>query len=114
MGYDIHITRARSWLENAGMEIRAEEWLKVVAEDPELHLAGFNGPYFALWKSLPEDWDGSTGWLNWRKGNIYAKGASESLIGKMLDIANRLGARVQGDDMEIYGSGNYNDYHYDD
>jgi len=100
MGYDIHITRApSSWADNGGHEIRAEEWLTYVAKDPELRLDGANGPYFAIW-SGPAGYEEP--WFDWMKGNISTKNPDPAIVGKALLIASRLGARVQGDDDEIY------------
>lgn len=99
MGYDLHITRADFWPDNKGREISAEEWLEVVRSDPELKLAGVNGPYFALWTGESEY---AEPWLDWHRGNIYSKNPDDAIIGKMLEIAKRLNAKVQGDDGEVY------------
>src|SRR5215472_14587852 len=99
MGYDLHITRAEHWAENKGQEITAEEWLQYVKEDPELRLAGYNGPYFTIWKRSPDD---AEAWLDWFDGDIYTKHPDDPLIQKMVQIATRLGAKVQGDDGETY------------
>ncbi|MEK6288760.1 MAG: hypothetical protein AABO57_23835 [Acidobacteriota bacterium] len=99
MGYDLFITRAEFWPENEGREITAEEWVKLVEADQELKLAGYNGPYFALWdgpSKYPE------AWLDWDNGNIYSKNPDKAIVAKMIQIAGRLGARVQGQDGEIY------------
>ena len=99
MGYDLHITRAKDWSQNEGFEIGADEWLRVVEEDPELSLAGMNGPYFAVWirKSIHQE-----PWFDWFAGNIYTKNPDEPMIEKMLSIAKRLNGKVQGDDGEVY------------
>ena len=99
MGYDLHITRADDWGDNVGHQITADEWLQLVAEDPELRLADYNGPYFALWSGRSKYPDP---WLDWLAGNIYSKNPDKALVQKMLQIAIRLGARVQGDDGEFY------------
>ena len=103
MGYDLHITRAAEWWgENAGCEIGEAEWLGLVDADPELR------------RSTPEDvchsenlvlWSGNEPggpWLAWRRGNVYSKNPNARLIEKMLEIAERLQARVLGDDSEVY------------
>lgn len=36
MGYNLYVTRADEWSQNEGCEIRAEEWIAVVNDDPEL------------------------------------------------------------------------------
>jgi hypothetical protein len=99
MGYDLHITRADDWAENEGREITREEWLALVAGDEELTLDPVNGDEYALW-SGPSEHAGP--WLCWCEGNLSAKNPDPALIGKMVEIAGRLGARVQGDDGEFY------------
>ena len=93
MGYDYHITRAGNWAENDNAQITADEWLSLVRDDPELHIANENGPYFAEWRDS---------WFDLVDGNVTTKNPDESTLGKMLALANRLRARVQGDDGEIY------------
>jgi hypothetical protein len=102
MGYDLHITRAADWSDNEGAEITAEEWLAFVAADPELTLAESNGPCFVHWSgpSIHSD-----PWLDWAEGNIYTKNPDQALMDKMVEIACRLNARVQGDDGEVYDDG---------
>jgi hypothetical protein len=102
MGYDLHITRAEFWSQNEGKEITADEWLKLVKKDPELKLAGYNGPYFALWNGPSQYPDP---WLDWFSGNIFTKNPDDPIIEKMARIANQLGAKVQGDDGEAYVGG---------
>lgn len=107
MGYGLHITRAKSWSENDGHWITAEEWLSYVEEDPELRLVGYNGDYFALWSGPSSYIDP---WLDWCRGNIKRKNPDDPLIDKMVEIAKKLNAKVQGDDDETYlggGSGNF-------
>jgi hypothetical protein len=92
MGYDFHITRRDDWYDE-GADISADEWLKYVESDPELSIDESNGKYFAIWK---EDW------LDWRRGEIYTKNPRKNLVEKMIQIANRLNAKVQGDEGEVY------------
>lgn len=101
MAYDLHITRADNWAENELAYIEAEEWLRLIEDDAELMLDVRNGPYFAVW-SGPCEYDEP--WFDWFAGNVNAKYPDRMMLGKMLQIADRLGARVQGDDGEIYAS----------
>ena len=97
MGYDVHITRAENWVENEGHKIEESEWHALIESDPELRLAGYNGPHFAIWNAHPEE---DEAWLDWFDGNLFTKNPDEHLLAKMLQIADRLGANVQGDDGE--------------
>jgi hypothetical protein len=100
MGYDLHITRAEEWSDNTDSEITPQEWLALIEADPELTLMNMSGyPYFARW-SGPSQYDDP--WFDFSGGNIYTKNPDEPMIAKMIEMAARLGAKVQGDDGELY------------
>ena len=101
MGYDLHITRRRDW-SDTGLDIPATEWLSVVASDPELRLDTNQGPCFAVWSGPSQH---AAPWLDWRDGQIFTKNPDAPLIDKMIQLAQVLGANVQGDDGELYRSG---------
>lgn len=101
MSYDIHITRRKDW-SAIGNEITADEWLAYVENDPELSLWPMNGPCTVRWNGKCKYPDPL---LDWFQGNIYAKNPEPALIDKMVQIADALGAQVQGDDGEIYRNG---------
>ena len=101
MGYEFHITRAADWSQSGQLPITAEEWLAVVGGDPELRIDEQNGPYFAVWSGQCSDPDG--GWFDWSDGQINTKNPDQAILAKMLQLADRLGGAVQGDDGEIYG-----------
>ncbi|NYH26059.1 hypothetical protein GGD40_005630 [Paraburkholderia bryophila] len=42
-------------------------------------------------------------WFDFRAGNVVVKNPDTAILLKMWLIAQKLGARVQGDDCEIYG-----------
>jgi hypothetical protein len=101
MGWEIHITRAEHWADSAQHPISAGEWLEFVEADPELAIdPRDNGPYFALW--LPHWVDGDHPWFDWFKGAINTKHPDRKTLAKALQIAGRFGAKVQGDDGEVY------------
>jgi len=98
MGYDLHITRRRQW-SGKGSDITSREWLDYVAGDSELKLSPGDGPHWAIWNGaseLPQPW------LDWEDGQIYSKNPDEPLTRKMCAIAQKLHAKVQGDDGEFY------------
>lgn len=117
MGYDIHITRGEFWaMLSPGEEISLQEWLDYVARDPEMRLDGFadaklqgggvlriEDPSVAVWTTYSKNGiDGTQAWMHWWGGNVNFKNPDEEILGKMLDVAKALNARVQGDDLEFY------------
>lgn len=84
---------------DASRGITAEEWLEYVKTDPQLRLAGYNGPCFALWSGKSRC---SDPWFDWSAGDLHTKNADPPIVAKAIEIAHALGARVQGDDGEIY------------
>ncbi len=96
MGYDIHITRKANWSDDEGDTIAPDEWMAVLDSDPELSRATDTGD-----DTLAGAWKGDT--LFWfDNGEITCKSPDEGIIRKMVLIAERLGANVQGDDGERY------------
>jgi len=104
MGYDLHITRAENWSDNDQWEIGANEWLAIVLADPDLELFPENGPYCAEW-TVDGLAPGYNPWLDWWRGNIFTKyPIGRAFLAKMLEVAQRLDAKVQGDEGEFYSS----------
>jgi hypothetical protein len=100
MGWEVHKTRADHWLDSHMRPITADEWLALVAADPELRIDEANGPYFAVWSgpcSYPQG-----GWFDWADGCVSTKQTDRAILGKLLRLAADLGAVVQGDDGEVY------------
>ena len=102
MGYELHITRRPLWSDDTGPIIDEPEWRRIIEADPELSLdlqtrcVMSDGEFvFAEWKGEPDA-------LGWYRGEIVTKNPDEPLITKMVQIAGRLGATVQGDDGEFY------------
>jgi hypothetical protein len=99
MGYDLHITRKEFHADSDGPEITADEWMAYIASDPELRLAPECGKHHAMLRiqsKYPEPW------LDWFGGCVYTKNPDKAIVAKMIQIAERLNARVQGDDGEFY------------
>jgi len=116
MGYDLHITRKKNWDgfdREHGREISLDEWIAVVNADPDLRIEGyvnrrlrdesvFRQP-LAAWtaysKYRPDD-PGPA--LELSGGNVDAKNPDREFRCKMWRLAQRLKAKVQGDDGEFY------------
>ena len=117
MGYDLHVTRRDFWADEDGPRISEEEWLTLVAADPELRLdggarvdlpdggtLGYEDGNTAVWTAWSgnEPAGGNQAWIWWFEGNVQVKNPDEEIVGKLWRIAQALGARVQGDDGELY------------
>jgi hypothetical protein len=100
MGWEVHLTRADDWTDSEANPITAPEWLAVVAADPQLRLDTQNGPYFAVWAGPCNHPDGA--WFDWADGCVSTKNPDRAILAKMLQLADKLGGRVQGDDGEEY------------
>ena len=100
MGYDLHITRADEWLESDQYPITREEWIALVAADPELKFDEPNDPHFAVWPGPCSYPDGT--WFDWSEGRISTKNPDQAILAKLLQMATLLQAKVQGDDGECY------------
>jgi len=110
MGYDVHITRKKFWAGDGGPVITADKWLAYVATDAQLRLdptSKRHGVTLDIQSQYPDPW------LEWFEGDIYTKNPDEAILAKMLQISSALGARVQGDDGEIYRSANFQDYFHE-
>jgi hypothetical protein len=98
MPYQLHITRAADWTNSSELPITAAEWLKLVRTDSELIEDPHYGPHFVHWAGS----QGRDGWLEWADGRIDSGYPDGALLKKLVAIAERLGAKVQGDGGEVY------------
>lgn len=78
-----------------GREISADEWLSLVAADPELIADPANGPYAVRWE---------TTFFDWAEGNVFTTDPDRATVGKALSLAEQLAGVVQGDGGETYDS----------
>jgi hypothetical protein len=78
MGYELHILRQQSVSGNAEPPISATEWQTAIGGDPDAES------------------------FYWNDGQISLKNPSPAQIAKMVRLAERLGAHVQGDNGELY------------
>lgn len=116
MGYDVHITRKKFWFDEINEEIALEEWIELVIEDSEMRLDKFaetslsNGQILrveseglAVWTSYSKHAENeSMAWFNYFNGRIAVKNPDSEILGKMWSLAQKLAAKVQGDEGEIY------------
>lgn len=117
MGYELHITRASTWVEADTNPITLEEWLAYVESDPELEIdeigeatttegetLSTGDPGLAIWTAHPLDGaDGGRAWIYHCQNCIVVKNPDEAFIAKMWRIAQHFGAKVFGDEDEECG-----------
>ncbi len=119
MGYDLHITRKKNWdgfEDEHGPVISLDEWIAMVRPDAEMRLDGFcevrlpygkvfrlDRPSLAVWTAWSHHGKaGDTAWFDLRDGNVVVKNPDREIRRKMWRLAERLQAKVQGDDGEYY------------
>lgn len=116
MGYDLHITRKEEWSDDDGAVISLDEWLAVVDADPDLRHDGFaetrtpdgnvlriEQPGLVVWTAHPDArQEGDLAWLSYSGGAVVVKNPDPAFIRKMIEIADRLDAHVEGDEGERY------------
>jgi hypothetical protein len=101
VGYDIYITRADEWYESEASPIGVEECVAVIKQDPDLRLAGdsaFDSGLYFEWTGHPHCIES----FELSGGMISIKNPDNPTLAKMLDLAERLQAKVVGDDGESY------------
>ncbi len=92
MGFEVHLTRRGYWSDEDGPEIPRAEWLAAVAADAELevideHDARIRGTAIELW---------------WNGERVSIKHPDVRGVRKLVELADRLRARVQDDDGHFY------------
>jgi hypothetical protein len=98
MPYQLHVTRASDWMHSEELPITAAEWLKLIRTDSELVQDPRHGPYVVRWSAAAV----GECWLEWADGRINTHYPDGALLKKLVAIAERLGAKVQGDGGEVY------------
>lgn len=99
MGHDIYITRAPHFLDGAQHPIAKGDWRALVAADPELSSPDPSVPDYAVWNG---ETSVQTPWIDLADGNLFSRSPDHSFVRKLIAIAGRLGARVQGEGGELY------------
>jgi hypothetical protein len=117
MGYDIHITRQENWYdEGISNQITLDEWKAYIESDFEMRLDNFaeaklpggeniqiENKGLAIWtKYSGDNINSNHAWFDFRNGNIVVKNPDDEIMRKMLSIADKLKAKMQGDEVEIY------------
>jgi len=98
MGYDLHVTRADTWLESEAAPITFDEWEAFLLTDRSLRADAEASADSVVWADHPNE--PSPIW--WYEGEVRCKNPDEATVAKLVAIAERLGAHVVGDDGEEY------------
>jgi hypothetical protein len=98
-GYDVHITRKAQWSDDTGPRITIGEWLDYVKSDPEVKRDPLNSANDFIVTSSSESFPM---WFEPSLGELRMKDPSDKALSKLIEIAKKMHARLQGDDGEIY------------
>jgi hypothetical protein len=124
MGYDVHITRKDNWYDDDNAsEISLKEWNDYVSNDPDFRVDNFaqvdlpagqilriEKEGICVWTKYSRDGeDQNHAWFIHSRGNITVKNPDQEIINKMVQVAQKLNAKVQGDEDELYGKEDYLD-----
>ena len=96
MGYDIHITRRNSWSDKGEPAITRQEWQAILADDSDLDRLDDDDAQMLD----PSRRAGRR--FYYADGSVFVRKPNKPVLMKMLAIAEKLGARVVGDDDEVY------------
>jgi hypothetical protein len=111
MGYNVYITRASSFLDTQSFPILESEWLAVAGIDPDLKLSshgyieqqGQDGQIEKIyaWNYVAHP-DRPPFWF--MNGAIETKNPDEQTVAKMVTLAEKLQAKVIGEEGEVYST----------
>lgn len=112
-GYDLHITKADDFIESKNKPIKLGEWKAFITNNPEFNLTGYaQATHPDTGETIRIEKNGIATWMHpetkvpvyfyYEEGQIAVKNPDEIIIKKMKEIADKLKAKVQGDDGEIY------------
>lgn len=114
MGYNIYITRAEVPYENEDSQITLKEWQHLIHKDRELEAINKLEIILPNGMTLSQENEGIAVWeykiqnekqqiyFHYSEGNILTEYGDALMIKKMKEIANRLKAKVIGEEGEAY------------
>ena len=119
MGYDIHITRQEHWsVVDDSEKISIDEWTGFLQTQADMRLDNFAEAQLPDGSKLRHDQEGIAVWIGYSRanetgnvwfyysdGNISVKNPDDEIMKHMSFIAEKLDAKVQGDDGEFYFDG---------
>jgi len=101
MSYYLFITRKGLCYMPVGPVITADEWLAYVATDSQLKLIPGRKTH-EVTVDIPSLRPINLSWSS-HSGAVYTDRPDVAMLAKMLQIASALGAKVQGEQGEVYG-----------
>ena len=116
MEQELYITRKENWFDSdPEHDISMEEWIACVKMDPEMRLDNFSEVKLENGETFQYDNPGTAVWVghsendikttfDFLSGNITVRNPTSSAIEKMKHIAFKLGAKLQGDEGEVFAT----------
>lgn len=105
MGIYVYVTRKPDPLESKGPEIGRAEWIRLVAEDPDLtlkeppNLSPRDEGIYAAWSGYSGGYDV---WFSLWDGNVEVKNPDDEIIDKLRFFAGKLNARIVSEEGEEF------------
>jgi hypothetical protein len=100
MSCSLYITRAPFFDKSLDSPITSKEWLDLACQDETFIIEDETDFIRGTWKN-PEDPNGYYS-IDWFEGMIFSDVTSNAVIGKLLEIASKLGASVLDDAGQKY------------
>lgn len=102
VGYDLHLTRADDWPDSELTPVGLDEWVVAArASDALVELESEYPP--GVPGFLLGDDPVSSPALYWADGEVVVRGSDQAHVSSLVALATAIGARVVGDDGEVYG-----------
>lgn len=98
-GYDVHITHKENWFDENEICINKSDWKQYLDHDSTIQNDLDNGIGNYLVYINKNEY---SMWFDYKNCDLGTKNPNAELLGKFIEIAKALNAKVQGDDGEIY------------
>lgn len=106
MGYELHIHRKDNWFdEKSSKPVSYEEWKAVAKADEELIIVGSYGDRRVDFEIPIYGWpkpDGEAVSFIWLIDEVSVSFSGDAAIVKAFELSQKLGAKLQGDENEVY------------
>ncbi len=98
-GYEVHITHKENWFDENTICINKDDWQSYLENNSVIQDDSNNGIGNYLVHINNNEY---SMWFDYNNCDLQTKNPNAELLGKFIEIAKALNAKVQGDDGEVY------------